>query len=81
GVRKIQAVSSTSHGMLKSPVSGEILTLQSSKIIPLECTMVLGPKVQPSASTQVVDERIKVAIHPEHPEQTIAIGSTLTEDG
>nr|GEW29850.1 hypothetical protein [Tanacetum cinerariifolium] len=26
-------------------------------------------------------ERIKVAIHPEYPEQTIAIGSTLTEDG
>ncbi|GJR75096.1 hypothetical protein Tco_0087461 [Tanacetum coccineum] len=24
---------------------------------------------------------IKVAIHPEHPEQTIAIGSTLTEEG
>nr|GEW30487.1 reverse transcriptase domain-containing protein [Tanacetum cinerariifolium] len=27
------------------------------------------------------EERIKVAIHPEHPKQTIAIGSTLTEEG
>nr|GEW22650.1 reverse transcriptase domain-containing protein [Tanacetum cinerariifolium] len=26
-------------------------------------------------------ERIKVAIHPKHPEQTIAIGSTLTDEG
>ncbi|GKF05632.1 hypothetical protein Tco_0036300 [Tanacetum coccineum] len=43
GVRKIQAVPSTAHGMLKIPVSGGI-------------------------------ERIKVAIHPEYPEQTIAIG-------
>ncbi|GJS78493.1 hypothetical protein Tco_0728374 [Tanacetum coccineum] len=28
-----------------------------------------------------VEERIKVAIHPENPEQTIVIGSTLTEEG
>nr|GEV55873.1 reverse transcriptase domain-containing protein [Tanacetum cinerariifolium] len=55
--------------------------LRSSKIIPLECTMVSGPKVQPFAITQVAEERIKVAIHPEYLEQTIAIGSTLTEDG
>ncbi|GJV71045.1 reverse transcriptase domain-containing protein [Tanacetum coccineum] len=31
-------------------------------------------------STRVAKERIKMAIHPEYPEQTIAIGSTLTED-
>ncbi|GJY44255.1 reverse transcriptase domain-containing protein [Tanacetum coccineum] len=29
----------------------------------------------------VLEEKIKVAIHPEYPEQTIAIGSTLTEKG
>ncbi|GKE60629.1 hypothetical protein Tco_1510996 [Tanacetum coccineum] len=44
GVRKIQAVPSTAHGMLKFLVSGGILTLRSSKIIPLECTMVSGPE-------------------------------------
>ncbi|GJY91932.1 hypothetical protein Tco_0507714 [Tanacetum coccineum] len=80
-VRKIQAVPSTAHEMLKFLVPGGILILRSSKLIPLECTMILGPKVQPSASTRVAEERIKVAIHPEYPEQTIAIGSTLTEDG
>ncbi|GKB40197.1 reverse transcriptase domain-containing protein [Tanacetum coccineum] len=67
--------------MLIFPVPGGIVTLQSSKLIPLECTMVSGQEVQPSASTQVVEEIIKVAIHPEYPEQTIAIGSTLIEDG
>ncbi|GKA50637.1 reverse transcriptase domain-containing protein [Tanacetum coccineum] len=36
GVRKIQAVPSTAHGMLKFPVPGGILTLRSSRIIPLE---------------------------------------------
>ncbi|GJV88297.1 hypothetical protein Tco_1532235 [Tanacetum coccineum] len=58
-----------------------ILTLRSSKIMPLECTMVSGPEAQPSASTRVAKEKIKVTIHPEYPEQTIAIGSTLTEEG
>ncbi|GJU43153.1 hypothetical protein Tco_1200419 [Tanacetum coccineum] len=47
GVRKIQAGPSTAHGMLKFPILGGILTLRSSKLIPLECTMVSGPKVQP----------------------------------
>ncbi|GKC07691.1 hypothetical protein Tco_0999301 [Tanacetum coccineum] len=81
GVRKIQAIPSTAHGMLKFLVPGGILTLRSRKLIPLECTIFLGPEVQPFASTRVAKERIKVAIHPEYTEQTIAIGSTLTEDG
>ncbi|GKD48521.1 hypothetical protein Tco_1277497 [Tanacetum coccineum] len=68
GVRKIQAVLSTTYEMLKFPISRGILTLRSSKLIPLECTMVSGPKVQPFATTRVVEERIKVAIHPEYPE-------------
>nr|GEU58539.1 reverse transcriptase domain-containing protein [Tanacetum cinerariifolium] len=66
---------------VKIPIPRGILILRSSKIIPLECTMVSGPKVQPFAVTQVAEERIKVAIHPEYLEQTIAISSTLTEDG
>ncbi|GKE36368.1 hypothetical protein Tco_1459773 [Tanacetum coccineum] len=35
---------------------------------------------QPSNVIQAAEERIKVAIHPEYPEQTIAIGSTLIEE-
>ncbi|GJS05397.1 hypothetical protein Tco_0321905 [Tanacetum coccineum] len=50
-------------------------------IIPLECTMVSGPEAQPFAITRAAKERIKVAIHSKYPEQTIAIGSTLTEEG
>nr|GEX31259.1 hypothetical protein [Tanacetum cinerariifolium] len=45
GVRRIRAFPSTTHGMLKFPVIGGTVTLRSSKIIPLECTMVLGPGV------------------------------------
>nr|GEU68450.1 reverse transcriptase domain-containing protein [Tanacetum cinerariifolium] len=81
GVRKIQVVPSTAHGMLKFPVPGGILTLQNNRIIPPECTMVSGPEAQPSSITQVAEEKIKLGIHLEYPKQTTAIGSTLTEEG
>nr|GEW40730.1 hypothetical protein [Tanacetum cinerariifolium]GEW43504.1 hypothetical protein [Tanacetum cinerariifolium] len=44
GIRKIRAVPFTAHGMIIFPVAGGIVTLQSSRIIPLECSMVLKPK-------------------------------------
>ncbi|GKD36934.1 reverse transcriptase domain-containing protein [Tanacetum coccineum] len=80
-VRRIWAVPSTAHRMLKFPVTGGTVTLQSSKIIPLECTMVSGPGAQQPVIDQVTKEKIQVAIYPEYPEQTIAIGSALTEEG
>ncbi|GJS21473.1 reverse transcriptase domain-containing protein [Tanacetum coccineum] len=58
-VRKIQAVSSTTQGMLKFPVAGGILKLKGSKIIPIECAMVSGPEGQLLAINQAVEERIK----------------------
>nr|GEW92350.1 reverse transcriptase domain-containing protein [Tanacetum cinerariifolium] len=81
GARKIQALPSTTHGMLKLPVLGGILTLRSSKIIPLECTMVFEAEAQPSSITRAAKEKIRVAIHLEYTEQTIAMGSNLTEEG
>ncbi|GJY29396.1 hypothetical protein Tco_0405163 [Tanacetum coccineum] len=81
GVKKIQAVPSTAHGMLKFLVARGILTLKSSKIIPIECAVVSGPEGQPPTAYQAIEERIKVAINPEYLEQTKMIGSTLTEEG
>ncbi|GKF39563.1 hypothetical protein Tco_0119624 [Tanacetum coccineum] len=80
-VRRIWADPSTAHGMLKFPVAGGTVTLRSSRIIPLECAMVSGPGVPQLVINQVTEEKIQVAIHPEYPEQTVAIGSTLTEEG
>ncbi|GJW06953.1 putative reverse transcriptase domain-containing protein [Tanacetum coccineum] len=60
---------------------GGVLTLRSSKIIPIECAVVLGPEGQPPATHQDIEERIKVSINPDYPEQTIMIGSTLIEEG
>nr|GEX85281.1 reverse transcriptase domain-containing protein [Tanacetum cinerariifolium] len=51
------------------------------RIIPLEYSMFSKPGVPRSDINQVTKEKIQVAIHPEYPEQTIAIGSTLTEEG
>ncbi|GJR14811.1 hypothetical protein Tco_0797463 [Tanacetum coccineum] len=68
GLRKMKAVPSTTHGMIKFSVMGGTLTLRSSKIIPIECAMISGPEDQPPPVNKVKEERIKVAINPEHPE-------------
>ncbi|GKB26517.1 reverse transcriptase domain-containing protein [Tanacetum coccineum] len=76
GVRRIKAIPSTTHGMLKFPVTGGMVTLWSSRIIPLECAMISGPRTQQPVVDQDTEEKIQVAIHPEYPEQTIAIDMT-----
>ncbi|GJV03738.1 reverse transcriptase domain-containing protein [Tanacetum coccineum] len=81
GIRKICVVPSIAHRMLKFPVEGGTVTLRSSRVIPMECAMISGPSTQHPVTSQVLEEKIKVAIHPEYPEQTIAIGSTLTKKG
>ncbi|GJQ99675.1 reverse transcriptase domain-containing protein [Tanacetum coccineum] len=81
GIRKIQAVPLTAHGMLKFPVEGGVLTIRSSKIVTIECTSIAGPIEQPPVINQAVQERIKVAINPEYPDQTVMIRSTLMKEG
>ncbi|GJU36167.1 reverse transcriptase domain-containing protein [Tanacetum coccineum] len=80
-IRKIRAIPSTTHRMLKFLVEGGTITLRSSKIIPMECAMISGPSTWPPEAGKILEEKIRVDIHPEYPEQTIAIGSTLTEKG
>nr|GEW62808.1 reverse transcriptase domain-containing protein [Tanacetum cinerariifolium] len=81
GVRKLQAVPSTAHGMLKILVEGGVITLKNSKLVSLECVMVFGPEETLSAAKPIIEERVKIAIILEYPEQTVMIGSTLTEGG
>ncbi|GKC90266.1 reverse transcriptase domain-containing protein, partial [Tanacetum coccineum] len=73
GVRRIKAILSTAHGILKFPVTSGTVTLRSSRIIPLECLMISRPKTQQPVVDWVTEEKIQVAIHLEYPEQTIAI--------
>ncbi|GJX54901.1 reverse transcriptase domain-containing protein [Tanacetum coccineum] len=70
GIRKIRAVPSTAHGMLKFPVEGGTVTLQSSRVIPMECAMISGPSIQPPAVSPVLEEKINIAIPPSTSEQT-----------
>ncbi|GKG20160.1 hypothetical protein Tco_0379961, partial [Tanacetum coccineum] len=56
GVMRIKAVPSTAHGMLKFLVAGRTVALRSSRIIPLECTMVSGPGVPQPIINQVTEE-------------------------
>ncbi|GJZ40251.1 reverse transcriptase domain-containing protein [Tanacetum coccineum] len=81
GFRKLHAVPSTAHGMLKIPVKRGVITLKSSRLVLLECAMVFGPESTLPTTNPIVEERIKVEINPEYPEQTVMIGSTLTEEG
>nr|GEX47099.1 hypothetical protein [Tanacetum cinerariifolium] len=81
GVRKLQAVLSTAYGMLKILVEGGVITLKSSKLVPRECAMVFRHGETPSAAKPIIKERVKVAINPEYPKQTVMISFTLTERG
>ncbi|GKF47210.1 hypothetical protein Tco_0137012 [Tanacetum coccineum] len=81
GIRKIHAIPSIAHEMLKFPGEGGTVTLQSSRVIPMECAMISGRNIQSLTASQVLEEKIRIAIHPKYPEQTIDIGSTLTEKG
>ncbi|GKF43378.1 hypothetical protein Tco_0129930, partial [Tanacetum coccineum] len=78
GYKKIHAIPSTTHGMLKFPVEGGTVILRSSRIIPMECAMI---STRPPKVGKILEENIRVAIHLEYLEQTIAIGSTLIEKG
>ncbi|GKD05964.1 hypothetical protein Tco_1180938 [Tanacetum coccineum] len=76
GIREIQAVPSTTHGMLKFPVDGGIVTIRSTILIPAECvTVIMSPKEIPKEAV-VRLENFKVAIHPNFPDQEVAIGET-----
>ncbi|GJR52655.1 hypothetical protein Tco_1403176 [Tanacetum coccineum] len=69
GIREIQAVPSTAHGMLKFLVDGGIVTIRSTILIPAECaTVITSPKEIPKEAG-VRHENFKVAIHPNFPDQ------------
>nr|GEX06612.1 reverse transcriptase domain-containing protein [Tanacetum cinerariifolium] len=79
GLRKIQAIPSTAHGMIKFPMEGGIVTIRNNTIIPTESRMVAETQSTLPPREPTATEGIKVAIHPEYSEQTITIGGSLSE--
>ncbi|GJQ99695.1 hypothetical protein Tco_0522680 [Tanacetum coccineum] len=75
-LRKIQAVPSTAHEMLKFPMQDTVVTLHSSTV-PTECKMVAESPIESLPNEHAIKVGIKIAIHPEYPEQTITIGGSL----
>ncbi|GJU05492.1 reverse transcriptase domain-containing protein [Tanacetum coccineum] len=57
GVKKLQAVPSMAHGMLKLLVEGGVITLQSSRLVLLECALVSGLEETPQAPKPMMEER------------------------
>ncbi|GJV23080.1 reverse transcriptase domain-containing protein [Tanacetum coccineum] len=78
GIREIQAVPSTAHIMLKFPVDGGIVTIRSTILIPTECAMMITSSKEIPKEARVHHENFKVALHPNFPDQEVAIGGTLS---
>nr|GEU33916.1 reverse transcriptase domain-containing protein [Tanacetum cinerariifolium] len=80
GIKAIQAVPSTVHGMLKFPTEWGIVTICSSLLIPAECVSIDTSSVTPR------DERTRpanftVALHPNFPDQEVVVGGSLSDRG
>nr|GEY28167.1 reverse transcriptase domain-containing protein [Tanacetum cinerariifolium] len=80
GIREIQAVPSTAHEMLKFLVEGRIVTIRSTILIPAECTSVITSSTI-SKKEGTHPENFKVVLHPDFPDQEVAIGGTLSVKG
>ncbi|GJZ07435.1 reverse transcriptase domain-containing protein [Tanacetum coccineum] len=81
GIREIQAVPSTAHGMLKFPADGGIVTIRSTVLIPAECVTVITSPTEIPKEAEARHKNLKVAIHPNFPDQEVAIGGTLSVEG
>ncbi|GKC82375.1 hypothetical protein Tco_1138092 [Tanacetum coccineum] len=81
GIRKIQEVPSTTHIMLKFLVDRGIVTIRSTILIPIECATVTTSSKEILKEAEVHHENFKVALHPNFPDQEVAIGGTLSTKG
>ncbi|GKC77830.1 reverse transcriptase domain-containing protein [Tanacetum coccineum] len=81
GIKEIQAVPSTSHGMLKFPVDGGIVTIRSTILAPMECATVTTEPTKIPDKVAPQNDNFKVAIHPDFQDQEIVISETLSAKG
>nr|GEX17003.1 reverse transcriptase domain-containing protein [Tanacetum cinerariifolium] len=81
GIKEIQAVPSTAHGMLKFPADGGIVPIRSTILIPAECATVITSSKEIPKEAGVRHENFKVDLHPNFPDQEVAIRGTLSAKG
>nr|GEY53155.1 reverse transcriptase domain-containing protein [Tanacetum cinerariifolium] len=78
GIREIQAIPSTAHGMLKFPVKGGIVTIHSTILTPTECTTIATTPKDHAKMVEIRHKNFKVAIHPDFPDEEIIIGGKVS---
>nr|GEZ85917.1 hypothetical protein [Tanacetum cinerariifolium] len=80
GIKEIQVVPSTAHGMLMFLADGGIVIIRSTILIPVECATVITSSEVPKEAG-VRHENFKVALHPNFLDQEMEIGGTLSAKG
>nr|GEV30336.1 reverse transcriptase domain-containing protein [Tanacetum cinerariifolium] len=80
GLKAIQAVPSTVHGMLKFLVEGGIATIRCTILIPTECASVTTSSMMPREE-RTRPANFTVALHPDFPDQEVVIGGSLSDKG
>ncbi|GJW52480.1 reverse transcriptase domain-containing protein [Tanacetum coccineum] len=81
GIREIQAIPSTTHEILKFLIDGGIVTIRRTILIPAECATVTTSSNKIIKEAEVCHEKLKVALHPNFPDQEVAIRGTLSAKG
>lgn len=81
GISAMPAVPSTTHGMLKFPVEGGIVTLYNTTAPSKECNAVTDETRRTPEQHITKVANLKVAIHPDYPDQEISIGGSLSDKG
>ncbi|GJS50157.1 reverse transcriptase domain-containing protein [Tanacetum coccineum] len=80
-IREIQVVPSTAYGMLKFPVNGGVVTIRSTILTLNECVTIMPTSKDSIKKIEGGQENLKVAIHPDFPDQEVALGGTLSIEG
>nr|GEV57341.1 reverse transcriptase domain-containing protein [Tanacetum cinerariifolium] len=80
GLKEIQAVPSTAHGMLKFLTKGGIVTIRSSLLIPAECASIGASSGKPREE-RTHSANFTVALHPSFPDQEVVVGGSLSDRG
>ncbi|GKB71019.1 reverse transcriptase domain-containing protein [Tanacetum coccineum] len=78
---EVQVVPSTTHEMIKFPMNCRIVTIRSTILTPTKCATIAATPKDTEKKAETRHENFKAAIHPNFPDQEIAIGGALSAKG
>nr|GFB35049.1 reverse transcriptase domain-containing protein [Tanacetum cinerariifolium] len=80
GLKAIQAVPSTVHGMLKFPTEEGIVTIRRSLLIPAECALINTSSIT-LGEKKAHPTNLTVPLHPNFLDQEVVVGGSLSDKG